>query len=671
MPIAEPHHITQIHDTHAELMDHLDNDQIGIEIYSNYMAYRDDGGVYHLLANQGEPIEFTDITADDIEITTGHGLIITDMTEGSILFVGANGLVSQHNDKLFWDDTNNILELSAIKIGTLAGLLLGTAGTVSALAPVLGDLVYGAAGPVWGKLGIQPAGSVLISGATPAWSPANSVFIDSSNRISFNYAIDTNIRFNVNNAASYTSVAFTTFSSGAADHCPLFRGRRARGTYAADGALTATNTGDTIFYLYGEGANSSGSWATGGYFKWIQNGAAGATRVPTDIEVYCAGVAGVYKNLVFSNTGHTHIPGDGQYLKFGTNLNNGIMALATYDNMQFYSRLVSGTGNFGFMDGVLIAGGNLTSNADSAAQLVVYNATRPVLGFATTSAYDTSAPTGRGSTSLGDRIVLNQNAYGKAVISVGDDDVGGGFPVLNFICHSGYLAREFPTMRFYTGTYNGGLARAWEISNACHLVAAANNIYLKFGTPTLTWGAGTFTSPAGITYDGTNLLINPQLTGSGATVFTGSLGIGGTPTVPLHVFGAALITTTLGITGLSTLTGGMIAGYVKMGTAAHVDEIWNDTDDNDTGGVWINWKGYNAGTTRYRKTILGNGKGAAVLTAQGALPADASVRVDGIILLKEFTAVAPPTAVEGGIMYLDGEFYACKDGANWKKVTTA
>jgi hypothetical protein len=107
----ERHHITQIHDTHAELVDHLDNDQIGIEIYSNYMAYRDDGGVYHLLANQGEPIEFTDITADDIEITTGHGLVITDMTEGSILFVGTSGLISQDNDELFWDDTNKRLGL--------------------------------------------------------------------------------------------------------------------------------------------------------------------------------------------------------------------------------------------------------------------------------------------------------------------------------------------------------------------------------------------------------------------------------------------------------------------------------------------------------------------------------------------------------------------------------
>ncbi len=39
----------------------------------------------------------------------GASLIVTDLTEGSIPFIGASGVVSQNKDNLFWDDGNNRL----------------------------------------------------------------------------------------------------------------------------------------------------------------------------------------------------------------------------------------------------------------------------------------------------------------------------------------------------------------------------------------------------------------------------------------------------------------------------------------------------------------------------------------------------------------------------------
>ena len=46
---------------------------------------------------------------DDILLNAGETLSIADMTQGSIPFIGASGLVTQNNGNLFWDATNNRL----------------------------------------------------------------------------------------------------------------------------------------------------------------------------------------------------------------------------------------------------------------------------------------------------------------------------------------------------------------------------------------------------------------------------------------------------------------------------------------------------------------------------------------------------------------------------------
>ncbi len=46
---------------------------------------------------------------DDLLLNAGETLSISDLTQGSIIFTGASGLISQDNASLYWDDTNNRL----------------------------------------------------------------------------------------------------------------------------------------------------------------------------------------------------------------------------------------------------------------------------------------------------------------------------------------------------------------------------------------------------------------------------------------------------------------------------------------------------------------------------------------------------------------------------------
>lgn len=48
------------------------------------------------------------------------GLMLPDMTQGSVLFAGVGGQVSQNNASLFWDNTNRILELTGAATGNVS-----------------------------------------------------------------------------------------------------------------------------------------------------------------------------------------------------------------------------------------------------------------------------------------------------------------------------------------------------------------------------------------------------------------------------------------------------------------------------------------------------------------------------------------------------------------------
>jgi len=108
--MAEIHHITRICNTRSDLQANLDACQIAIESDNEEnFIYKDDGGNYHIVANQSEDVTLLDVDCDTLTISTGNNLIITDLTEGSILFAGSSSEISEDNDNLFWDNSYKYL----------------------------------------------------------------------------------------------------------------------------------------------------------------------------------------------------------------------------------------------------------------------------------------------------------------------------------------------------------------------------------------------------------------------------------------------------------------------------------------------------------------------------------------------------------------------------------
>ncbi len=56
------------------------------------------------------------VAGDDILLNIGETLSITDMTEGSIPFIGTSGLFTQDNSNLFWNDANNRLTTTHLNV---------------------------------------------------------------------------------------------------------------------------------------------------------------------------------------------------------------------------------------------------------------------------------------------------------------------------------------------------------------------------------------------------------------------------------------------------------------------------------------------------------------------------------------------------------------------------
>jgi hypothetical protein len=71
--------------------------------------YRDNGTSWNQVADFGAGTTGTLQQVTTNGSTTNVGISITTLTTGSILFSGTNGLISQDNTNLFWDDTNNFL----------------------------------------------------------------------------------------------------------------------------------------------------------------------------------------------------------------------------------------------------------------------------------------------------------------------------------------------------------------------------------------------------------------------------------------------------------------------------------------------------------------------------------------------------------------------------------
>ena len=79
----------------------------------------------------GNSVAITDVTLDtiqDIRTTaspTFAGLTLSGLTQGSVLFAGASGVVSEDNSNLFWDDTTNRLGIRTLSPSQAIHILNG------------------------------------------------------------------------------------------------------------------------------------------------------------------------------------------------------------------------------------------------------------------------------------------------------------------------------------------------------------------------------------------------------------------------------------------------------------------------------------------------------------------------------------------------------------------
>ena len=137
-------------------------------IYANSTdnnLYYYDGSSWVDLTNQGSSYwskSGTDLSpatsGDDILLNANETLTISDLTQGSVIFAGASGLISQDNSNLYWDDTNNRLG-----IGTTApDFALDVTGHI--MAKETDDTSYSAVHSGVDKIGGSPSLDLLMHG---------------------------------------------------------------------------------------------------------------------------------------------------------------------------------------------------------------------------------------------------------------------------------------------------------------------------------------------------------------------------------------------------------------------------------------------------------------------------------------------------------------------------
>lgn len=275
----ELRHIAQICDTRANLQTSLDVKQIAIESdNSENFVYKDDDGIYHMVANIGEAASFLNVTTRNLTVSTGYTLTLADITPGHILFGGAGGVVSGEAN-LFWNAANNrlgigtatpgdVLDIRGSHIHTTGSLAHGmTAGLpTNAYFKVtdLGGAVVGGTYMVMAASGDNNGGKIVgVNGsATPTAAAliiAGSRYNGSSSFTSFANATDKVIKFQNHTTDLITILANATieFATGTT--------RTIRVAQAASGA------GNHLNILGGAGA----SGANGGNV-YIDGGAKGA-----------------------------------------------------------------------------------------------------------------------------------------------------------------------------------------------------------------------------------------------------------------------------------------------------------------------------------------------------------------------------------------------------------
>lgn len=99
------------------------------------------------------------------------------------------------------------------------------------------------------------------------------------------------------------------------------------------------------------------------------------------------------------------------------------------------------------------------------------------------------------------------------------------------------------------------------------------------------------------------------------------------------------------INGTSMSVNGLISSTTSKSGSIQTttNYVHNYSDASDNGTVYINMLGYNGGSTYYRNTVIGNGKGSALISVKGS---DATVTMNGQLIVNGNSAYA--IIVNGG-----------------------
>ena len=159
---------------------------------NNVQAHSD-----YLLNNASDETIGT-LTAANFDTTgsvTAATLVATGLTQGSIPFIGANGIITEDNSRLFWDSTSNELQVNEIKISgyvaDLRGITQGYIAFGGATGGLEGEsklfwdatntrLEVGTGGEI--RIADLTEGELLLGGANGAiWQNGGKLFWDAPN----------------------------------------------------------------------------------------------------------------------------------------------------------------------------------------------------------------------------------------------------------------------------------------------------------------------------------------------------------------------------------------------------------------------------------------------------------------------------------------------------------
>lgn len=418
------------------------------------------------------PITF-DNTTGVIGLTqTSITHINSGLAAGLLTTDGAGLLASTANNSANWDTAfgwGNHALAGYLTSVTPHALLSATHNDTAAAAPVLGDLLVGAAGPAWSKLANVAVGSMLFStgaGSALAWNTTGAL---SGNLMIGGTGAAASL-LEVFSAAAHPIITITGYHDTDYDPQICFR----------------TDTPATT--KWSMGVDSTDNWFVLDYANDVSSAnpnVSVSNLGRLGLSVRANATRGIYQQFsTTTNATHYHLYFYGTW----TPSAGGTADRYTY----FADCTLSGSSNVRDLFGTYIrhtitGSGTMANIYGAVINHRPNNTTRTVTG----SVYSFYS----GATLTGSKVAVTGNTYGIYLADL----------------FAGYTAAA------HYGVYQAGVTSINQFDGEIRI--RSDSIYQ-------TWGAG---RDCGIMYDGTNMQYNSQLVGTGGHQFTGVVGVGAAP----------------------------------------------------------------------------------------------------------------------------------------------